>query len=61
MAKAKTNISEKIYALSGELSYLIYQIGLNGWANEMTLKNDKTGEEVEVRIKVDIKRLNNPK
>jgi len=48
--------SEKIYNLSAKISYLIYQLGLNGWANELTLTNDKTGEIVDVKIKVDIKR-----
>jgi len=46
--------SEKIYRLAGELTSLIYTLGLNGWANELELENKKTGELVQVKIKVDI-------
>ena len=52
----KMDDSEKLYHLSAEMGSIIYKLGLNGWANELVLTDDKTKEEATIKLKVDIKR-----
>ena len=49
--------SEKLYKLSAEMSSIIYNLGLSGWANELELTDEKTGRKAKIKMKVDVRNL----
>lgn len=54
--KNKMDDSEKLYHLSAEMGSIIYRLGLNGWATELDITNNKTKEEAKIKVKIDVKR-----
>lgn len=51
----KMDDSEKLYHLSAEMGSIIYKLGLNGWAVELVITNNKTKEEAKIKVKIDVK------